>query len=181
MDIADRLAASVARCVEPMAWKRMLCAASAIMALSLGGCAGEDKPSTSTPQSQAEAAARQAVPGMSWQGPAVTGDFSCRGRYEYAMLGINESEFAVVVFAAEQPEPIGTLRFPLSTRDPRSTVLAREDLDFTPEDFERDSGPVPEGLLPSKTCLGLSVGDGRAAPTHIYWNRQAKRFATWTR
>ncbi|HEY0857885.1 MAG TPA: hypothetical protein VGE16_12550 [Albitalea sp.] len=180
MDVADRSANQVARCVGPTAWTRRLAMAGGFVVLALAGCAGEDTPSTSTPKAQVEAAARQAVPGMSWQGPVVTGDFSCRGRHEYALLGTSTSEVAVVVFAAEQAAPIGVLRFALANRGPASTVLSREDLDFAPADFERDVGPVPEGLLPSRTCLGLSVGDGRGAATHIYWNRHAKRFATWT-
>jgi hypothetical protein len=181
MDIAFCSAAgAAARALDLTPGRAKLAAAGVAALLALTGCA-DDTPSSSQSQSRVEAAARQAVAGMAWRSPVVTGDFSCRGRHEYAILGTGASEIAVVVFAAEQAEPIGVLRLPLSGRDPKATVLSREDLDFAPEEFERDSGPLPEGLLPSKTCLGLSVGDGRAASAHIYWNRRAKRFATWSR
>lgn len=181
MDIAFcSTAKAVARALGLAKRRTKLAAAGGAVLLALTGCA-DDTPSASQSQSQVEAAAGQAVAGMAWRAPVVTGDFSCRGRHEYAILGTGASEIAVVVFAAEQAAPIGVLRFPLSGRDPKATVLSREDLDFAPEEFESDSGPLPEGLLPSKTCLGLSVSDGHAASTHIYWNRQAKRFATWSR
>lgn len=60
-------------------------------------------------------------------------------------------------------------------------MLTTETLDFSVQEFERDVGPLPEGLRPSKTCLGLNMSDQEIDSVHIFWNRQSRRFDGWSR
>jgi hypothetical protein len=147
----------------------------ALVLLALAGCAEDRAPSTGE---LVAAAARQVAPEVAWQPQSVlAGDFTCRARPEHAILGTTADDVVVVVVVASgRFEPAGVVRVPAAGMDVKAVGLARDDLDFRVEDYERDVGPLPEGLHPSKTCMGLRIGDGRSAPVQVYWNRRAKRF-----
>lgn len=137
-------------------------------------------PAATTP-SEIEAAARRAFPGASWKAESViTGDFTCRGLAEYAILGTSNAEIVIAVFASGQSRPVGSFRFSASVRDPKSAVLSKEALDFEAAELEREVGSLPEGLQPSKTCSGLNLSDGLIDSAHIFWNRKAGRFDSWS-
>lgn len=131
-------------------------------------------------QSSVQAAAARFNKGVKWrQSSVVVGDFSCRGRPEQAILGASKDSVVIAVFIRGLSKPPELLRY-LAPRDPRSAVLAVEDLDFDPKALEREVGDLPTGLRPSKSCKGLNLSDGRIDSAHIYWNSDEKRFSYWT-
>ena len=130
----------------------------------------------------AAAAAKRFHPSAIWQEHSVVhGDFSCRGRREVAVLGTSQTEIVVAVFLNGLSAKPELLQYPASVRHAGSAVLTTETLDFSVQDFEREVGPLPEGLRPSKTCLGLTMSDREIDAVHIYWNRKARRFVGWSR
>jgi len=127
------------------------------------------------------AAAARYVPGVDWRPKSiVTGDFSCSGRTEKAILGTTPTEIIVAVFlngTAKRPE---VLRYSAKARRASSAALTIEDLNFELKDLQADLGFVPPGLRPSKTCKGLNLSDGETDSAHIYWNHESRRFDDWT-
>lgn len=127
------------------------------------------------------AAASRHYPAIKWQGlSAVVGDFSCRGRKEYAILGTGKQGIAVAVFLNGLERPPAILRYSSQNRDPHSATLTTEKMDLDLEELEKEAGYVPQGLRPSKTCLGLNLSDGKVDSAHIYWNHDANRFNDWS-
>jgi hypothetical protein len=117
------------------------------------------------------------VAGTRWRADSVvTGDFTCRGRKQHAILGTNAKEIVVAVFLNDTDHPPEVLRYSAETRNPASVVLALESQDYDPRD---EVGDVP-GFRRSKTCKGLNLSDGQTDSAHIYWNHDAKRFDDWT-
>ena len=126
------------------------------------------------------AAATKFLPGVKWkQNAVVVGDFSCRGHQEHAILGANKSEIVVAIFLDSLTKPPKVLRYSASARDPSTSELTTEDLDFEPKQFETEVGYIPDGMHPSKTCKGLNLSDGKIDSAHIYWNHNAKQFSDW--
>jgi hypothetical protein len=126
------------------------------------------------------AAATKFIPGVTWkESSVVTGNFSCRGRAERAVLGTNKSEIVVAIFLGTLTEPPVVLRYSAKARDPETSELTIEDGDFEPKQFESEVGYIPDGFRPSKTCKGLNLSDGKIDSAHIYWNHNAKRFSDW--
>lgn len=109
------------------------------------------------------------------------GDFSCRGKREVAILGTSPTEISVAVFLNGLSKKPELLQFSASRRNLETVMLATESLDFSVQEFEQEVGPLPEGLRPSKTCLGLTMGDQETDSAHVYWNRKARRFEGWSR
>jgi hypothetical protein len=108
----------------------------------------------------------------------VTGDFTCSGKEEWAILGTNTSEILIAVFingASSKPE---ILHYSRSERNAATAVLSTEGMDYDPP---KDIGYVLPGFERSKTCKGLDLSDGKVDSAHIYWNHKAKRFADWSR
>lgn len=148
----------------------------------IAGSTVSGRPAAATTPGEIEAAARRELPGVSWKVESVVaGDFTCRGRQsEYAILGTSKTEIVIAVFASGQSKPVDSMRFPASSRDPKSAVLSKEDLDFEVAELQREVGPLPEGLQPSKTCIGLNLSDGLVDSAHIFWNRKTGRLDSWS-
>jgi hypothetical protein len=126
----------------------------------------------------AEKAASKFVPGVTWRPRSVvSGNFTCRGRKEQAILGVSTSEIVIAVFINRITAPPEVLRYSAKARNPKTAELTVEDLDYDPK---QDIGCEPEGFQLSKSCKGLNLGDGLTDSAHIYWNRKAHRFEDWT-
>jgi hypothetical protein len=121
-------------------------------------------------------AAAKYVPGVAWRGDSVvTGDFTCRGRKQTAILGINPSGIVVAVFLNGMNRKPYVFRD--AQKDPSTVELTTEDLDYDPKE---DLGyPLP-GFRRSKTCKGLMLDDGEIDPAHLYWNHESKKFDGWS-
>lgn len=123
-------------------------------------------------------AASKFVPGVTWRPKSVlTADFSCRGRKEQAILGVNAKEIVIAVFLNGLAEPPEVLRYSAEMRDAKQVQLTLESLDY---DSEEAIGELP-GFRRSRTCQGLNLSDGKIDSAHIYWNHDAKRFDDWVR
>jgi hypothetical protein len=128
-----------------------------------------------------QSAAAKYLPGVTWRaGSVVSGDFSCRGRKEWAILGINATEIVVAVFLNgknKKPEVV-----PIDARAgdwyPPLAELFLADLDYDP-DVYGVGDPLP-GFRRSKTCKGLRLDDGRVDPANIYWNHDSHHFVYWS-
>ena len=125
------------------------------------------------------AAASKYATAVVWQpNSIVTGDFTCRGRRERAILGSNDTDIVIAAFVngvSRRPE---ILRYSAQARSASVAQLTVEDLDYDPlEVFGR---PLP-GFKRSTTCKGLNLSDGLVDSAHIYWDREAKRFHDWVR
>jgi hypothetical protein len=124
-------------------------------------------------------AATKYVPGVIWREHSViTGDFSCRGRKERAILGTSASEIVVAVFLDGTNQRPQLLRYSAEGRNPSRTVLKSEDLDYDPKE---EIGTVLPGFQRSKSCQGLNLSDGQTDSTHIYWNHDSHQFDNWVR
>lgn len=124
-------------------------------------------------------AATKFVPGFIWHEDSIlTGDFSCGGLNEQAILGTNSKEIAIAVFLNGTRNPPQVLRYSASVRNPSLAALGIEDLDYDPE---KEAGEALPGFRRSKTCRGLNLSDGETDSAHIYWNRKSHRFVDWSR
>ena len=99
-----------------------------------------------------------------------------------AMYGTSEKSGFVVMIqpAAENARPSYLIFMPRG-RDPKTLQLKVEDLDFDRDhDFKKELEAAAPGLVPSKSCKGLSLGDGETDSHHIYWHRKKKAFRSWS-
>jgi hypothetical protein len=123
-----------------------------------------------------EKAAAKFVPGVQWRPESVvSGDFTCRGRREQAILGAGQDDVVIAVFLngrSSQPEVLRD-----SLRNRISAQLITEDLDYEPTEIP---GYALPGFRRSKRCLGLGLDDQMVDPAHIYWNHDAHRFSFWS-
>jgi hypothetical protein len=127
------------------------------------------------------AAAQQADPTVTWQPSSLLrGNFTCRGATDVALLGTRPREIVVAVFRAGATTPLQVLRFPEGDRTPDTAILLTESLDIDLQRLRRDIGVVPDGLVRSKTCMGLQMTDQRVDSVHVYWHRQKRRFMAWS-
>lgn len=128
-----------------------------------------------TGKASALAAAAKYVPGVRWRPESiVTGDFTCAGRAQQAILGSNDREIVIAVFihgTGERPEVLRD-----AVRNANSAELTSEDLDYDPEEVDR----VLPGFERSKSCRGLQLSDGHTDSLHLYWNHQDRRFDGWS-
>jgi hypothetical protein len=125
-----------------------------------------------------EKAAAKFLPEVVWRpGSVVTGDFTCRGRREHAILGVTESEIVIAVFPNGLSARPLFLRYSTRARNPKTAELTIEDLDYDPK---QDIGYELRGFRRSKSCKGLNLADGLTDSAHIYWNRDSHRFEDWT-
>jgi hypothetical protein len=116
-------------------------------------------------------AASKYITGVTWQADsAVTGDFTCNGRKQTAILGTTASDVVVAVFLNGINRKPEELRFRIF--DPKSAELTTEDLDYE-TDYEL------QGFQRSKTRMGLNVDDHEVDPAHLYWNHDSHRFGMW--
>jgi len=117
-------------------------------------------------------AATRYVPGVAWRAKSVvTGDFTCGGRKQTAILGTSASEIVVAVFLNglnNHPEVIRN-----SGRQANSVTLTTEDLDY-------ETDYTLPGFQRSKTCKGLVLDDGEVDPAHLYWNHESLHFSGWS-
>jgi hypothetical protein len=131
--------------------------------------------------SQVAEAASGFLPGVEWRASSVLeGDFTCRGRVEHAILGVNDRDVVVAIFAEGLERPPEVLGRSRDVHDPDVAVLALEDMDFEPREFEDQVGYVPDGMRPSKTCKGLNLGGGNVDSLHVYWDHDARNFSAWS-
>jgi hypothetical protein len=121
--------------------------------------------------------ANKYVPGGTWHSESViSGDFTCCGRKEQAILGITAQEIIVVVFINGLQNKPEILREKVHT--PADAELTIEDLDYDPKE---QAGVELEGFLRSKVCKGLNIADNHVDPFHVYWNHQDSQFNWWSR
>jgi hypothetical protein len=133
-----------------------------------------------------ETAATQFVKEVKWRKESViTGNFSCKGKKEQAILGTSREagtnkEFIIVaIFINGLSKAPEILRYSGSARDPSTTVLTVEDMNFDSKEFIQEIGNMPEGMRPSKICKGINMSDGAIDSAHIYWNHDKKQFSDW--
>jgi hypothetical protein len=151
-----------------------------IVLLALVACSSQAPANELQPQ--VASAAKRFYPNAQWQpSSVVTGNFTCRGQKEHAVLGTSPSEIVVAVFVRGLNSKPELLQYSTSARSPNSAILTVEDLDFDAKEFQEQIGPLPEGLKPSKSCVGLNMSDQMIDSAHIYWNRKARRFEDWVR
>jgi hypothetical protein len=125
-----------------------------------------------------EKAATRYVPGVAWQRRSiVSGNFSCHGRKEQAILGVSASEIVIAVFVNGLDSRPEVLRYSAKARNPRTAELKIEDLDYDPKEMV---GSDLDGFRRSKSCKGLNLSDGDTDSAHIYWNHKSQRFEDWT-
>ena len=118
---------------------------------------------------------------VKWQRESVvSGDFTCQGKREFAVLGTKPKEIVVAVFRPPSKKPVDLMRFSGIARSPQSAVLAIESLDFSIKELEQHVGYLPDGIQPSKTCVGLNLSDQMVDSAHIYWHRKNHRFESWS-
>jgi hypothetical protein len=122
-------------------------------------------------------AADKYVPGVTWHSESViSGDFTCRGRKEQAILGITAKEIVVVVFINGLQNKPEIVRDKVHT--PADAELTIEGLDYDPRE---QVGVELEGFLRSKECKGLNIADNHVDSFHLYWNHKDSKFNWWSR
>jgi hypothetical protein len=128
-----------------------------------------------------KAAAERFVAGVAWQAPSVlTGDFSCAGRQQHAILGTSAKEIVVAVFTdglARAPE---VLRFDSEERKAAEAKIRLEDSALTVDEVKTLAGAVAPGYQASSTCKGVRLSDDASDAAHIYWDHTGKRFESWS-
>jgi hypothetical protein len=125
-----------------------------------------------------EKAAMKYVPGVEWQrGSIVSGNFTCRGRTEHAIMGVSTSDIVIAVFVKGLHVRPQVLQYSRRARNPQTAELKVEDLDYDPKDR---IGSDLDGFRRSKSCPGLNLSDDRSDSAHIYWNHKSHRFEDWT-
>jgi hypothetical protein len=118
---------------------------------------------------------------VTWQKKSIlSGDFTCQGKREFAVLGTKPTEIVIAVFRPPSRKPVDVLRYSGIARNPDSAILTIEPLDFDIKELEQHVGYVPDGLQASKTCLGLNMSDQMVDSAHIYWHRKNRRFESWS-
>jgi hypothetical protein len=125
-----------------------------------------------------EKAATKYVDRVAWQRTSVvSGNFTCHGRKEQAILGVSESEIVIAVFVKGLDTRPEVLRYSGKARNPKTAELKIEDLDYDPKEL-LDSDL--DGFRRSKSCKGLNLSDGETDSAHIYWSNKSHRFEDWT-
>lgn len=99
-----------------------------------------------------------------------------------AMHGTSDkSGFVVMIQPARRGAKASYLVFATRGREPKNLQLKIESLDFDNDrEFKKEIAVAAPGLVPSKTCKGLSLGDGETDSHHIFWNRQKKTLQSWS-
>ena len=122
-------------------------------------------------------AANRYVPGVTWQSESViSGDFTCRGRMEPAILGVTAHEIVVIVFINGLQNKPETLHDKVhSAADAELTI---ESLDYDPIVQVRKE---LQGFVRSKVCNGLKITDNHVESLHVYWNHKDNQFDWWSR
>lgn len=123
-----------------------------------------------------EAGAKQYLPDVTWQPKSVvTADFTCQGRAQHAILGLDPKDIVIAVFInglGSAPEVIRD-----RARSREFAKIRVESLDYDPKPILGDDLP---GFQRSKTCKGLNLYDDMVDSLHLYWNRLTKRFDGWS-
>jgi hypothetical protein len=124
-------------------------------------------------------AARKFVPGVTWQTRSVvTGDFSCRGLKEHAILGVSPTEIVIAAFLDGTNHPPEVLLYSTKAWSPSTAKMRIESLDYDPME---ELGYDLEGFQRSKICKGLNLRDLKTDSSHIYWNHESHGFDEWSR
>ncbi len=122
-------------------------------------------------QSTITSAVSKYIPKVVWQSRSiVTGDFTCEGHKQTAILGIPGSDVVVAVFLSGLNRKPEELRFNIF--QPKFARIQTETLDY-----ELDSS-LP-GFHRSRSCQGLNVGDDEVDSAHLYWDHESHRFGMW--
>jgi hypothetical protein len=133
------------------------------------------------PEAKIATAAAKYFPKVIWRIDSVlSGDFSCRGRKEWAILGTDPPYIVVAVFVhgkKKKPDGVG-----LDTRagdwHAEDAKVFLEDLDYGADVY--GVGRPLHGFPRSNTCKGLRVDDHHVDPAHIYWDHDSRRFTYWS-
>lgn len=124
-----------------------------------------------TPEIMTVRAASKYIPNVAWQAKSsVTGDFTCDGHKQTAILGISGTDVVVAVFLNGLNRKPEELRFDIF--ETQFAQLKTESLDY---ELDYD---LP-GFQQSKSCLGLNVGDMGHDSAHLYWDHNSKKFGMW--
>ena len=116
-------------------------------------------------------AASHYIPNVVWQAKSsVTGDFTCEGHRQTAILGTAGTDVVVAVFLNGLSRKPEELRFDIF--ETKFSQLRTESLDY---ELDYD---LP-GFRRSKACLGLNVGDMDHDSAHLYWDHNIKKFGIW--
>jgi len=122
-------------------------------------------------------AANKYVSGVTWHSESViSGDFTCRGRNEQAILGITAQEIIIVVFINDLQNKPEVLRDKVHA--PADAELTIEGLDYDPK---AQIGVELKGFESSKVCKGLKISDSHVDSFHVYWNHKDSEFNWWSR
>lgn len=128
-----------------------------------------------------KAAAARFVGGIDWQeGSVLTGDFSCSGKPQNAILGTSDKEIVVALFTQDLSKPPEVLRFASDDRKPAEAKIRLEDSSLSKDEIKTLSSAAAPGYRPSKTCKGVRLSDDSSDAAHIYWDHEARRFDSWT-
>ena len=113
-----------------------------------------------------EKAATKYVTRVAWRRHSiVSGNLTCQGRKEHAILGVSESEIVIAVFVNGLDTRPEVLRYSGKARNPKTAELKIEDLDYDPKEV---IGSDLDGFRGSKSCKGLNLSDGETDSAHIY-------------
>jgi hypothetical protein len=124
-------------------------------------------------------AAKRFYPNFQWKtGSIQNADFSCDGRADLAILGLNGGKAVVAIFIDGVRERPALLEFANYETD--LVELKSEKLTDNATDFKKMLGETPEGYRRSRICRGLNIGDGERDSAHIYWNHKKKGFSVWS-
>ena len=83
-----------------------------------------------------EKAAMKFISRIEWQRRSiVSGNFSCHGRKEQAILGVSASEIVIAVFVNGLDMRPEVLRYSGKARNPKTAELKIEDLDYDPKEM----------------------------------------------
>jgi hypothetical protein len=126
------------------------------------------------------AAVKAYYPDATWQEKSVlTGDFTCQGKQNLAILGTSEKVIVIAVFANGLGTKPEFLEYSAKVRVAKWAVLSKETRDYKPGELEGEIGYLPDGFTPSKTCSGLNLTDENTDSAHIYWDAKSKHFRDW--
>ena len=144
---------------------------------ALFGVAHATEPSTAS----VIAAAKRFSPGTNWFAKSVTtGDFTCKGRTQQAILGRSRSGLVVAIFTKHIGSRPDLLRFEPDLRAAEEPELQVDDLHFEDEELWKEVSSLAPGLRKSGTCKGLSIHGGERDALHIFWDLSRTRLETWS-
>lgn len=132
-------------------------------------------------ETDVKAAAERFVADVAWQAQSVlTGDFSCAGQQQHAILGTSSTQIVVAVFTRGLARAPEVLRFDSSERKAAEAKIRLDDSTLTADEVRTLSGAVAPGYQASASCKGVRLSDDASDAAHIYWDHAAKHVDSWS-